>query len=108
MKLMRHPLVLVAALLIVFLFCPAALPTSPDERPKPQYDEKGNLLRPTDYRDWEYLSAGYGMNYSPAPGSHELFTNVFVPRRAYQALRRPGKQQRPTMFGLAGSDSRLR
>jgi hypothetical protein len=71
-----------ASLLIVFSFCLATLPTPPDQRPKPQHDEKGNLLRPTDHRDWEYLSAGYGMNYSPAPGSHELFTNVFVPRWA--------------------------
>ena len=51
------------------------LAAAPKERsPKPQYDAKGNLLRPADYRDWEFLSSGYGMNYSPAPGSHELFT----------------------------------
>ncbi len=98
MKLIRHPLVLVAVLLIVFSFCLAALPTSPDERPKPQYDEKGNLLRPTDYRDWQYLSAGYGMNYSPAPGSHELFTNVFVPRWAYQEFVNTGAWPEQTIF----------
>ena len=82
MRLIRHPLALMASLLIVFSFCLATLPTSPDQRPKPQYDEKGNRLHPTDHRDWEYLSAGYGVNYSPAPGGHELFTNVFAPRWA--------------------------
>ncbi len=56
------------------------LPAAPPELPAPQYDAKGDLLRPADYRDWEFLSAGYGMNYSPAPNSHELFTNVFVQR----------------------------
>ncbi len=62
------------------------------------YDEKGNLLRPTDYRDWEFLSAGYGMNYTPAPGSHEMFTNVFVPRWAYQEFLGSGKWPERTIF----------
>src|SRR5258708_39864447 len=58
------------------------LAAAPEEKsPKPQYDSKGNLLRPADYRDWMFLSAGYGMNYSPSPGSHEMFTNVFLQRR---------------------------
>jgi hypothetical protein len=62
-------------------FCTLLLAASPDGKvPKPQYDEKGNLIRPADYRDWMFLSSGYGMNYSPAPGSHDMFTNVFVPR----------------------------
>jgi hypothetical protein len=95
----RHSLVLIAALLFLIVFLLAATPvTSPDEKPKAQYDDKGDLLRPTDYRDWEFLSAGYGMNYSPTPGSHELFTNVFVPRWAYQQFVSTGKWPEQTIF----------
>ncbi len=77
---------LVLGFAVPLAFCLVLLVAAPEENtPKPHYDAKGNLLRPTDYRDWEFLSAGYGMNYSPAPGGHELFTNVFVQRWAYEA-----------------------
>src|SRR5215467_2582915 len=66
--------------------------------PKPQYDEKGRLMRPADYREWMFLSAGYGMNYSPDPGSHEMFTNVFVQRWSYDEFVKSGKWPEQTMF----------
>ena len=70
---------LVPGFAVLSAFGLVLLAAAPEEKsPKPQYDAKGNLLRPADYRDWEFLSAGYGMNYSPAPGSHEMFTNVFA------------------------------
>jgi len=76
---------------LILLACLALLAAAPDEKaPKPQYDEKGQLVRPADYREWMFLSAGYGMNYSPAPDSHEMFTNVFVQRWASTNLRTPG------------------
>ena len=65
---------------------------------KPQYDAKGNLERPADYRDWMFLSAGFGMNYSPEPGSHEMFTNVFVQRWAYDEFLKSGKWPEQTML----------
>jgi len=86
----------VVALLALCLGALAAGPSS--NSPEPQYDAQGNLLRPPDYRDWEFLSAGYGMNYSPGPGSHELFTNVFVQRWAYQQFLESGKWPERTMF----------
>jgi hypothetical protein len=73
-------------------FCQVLLVAGPAENsPRPQYDAKGSLVRPPDYRHWEFLSAGFGMNYSPAPGSHEMFTNVFVQRWAYEAFLKSGK-----------------
>jgi cytochrome P460 len=78
----------------------------PEEKsPKLQYDAKGNLLRPVDYRDWEFLSAGYGMNYSPAPDSHDLFTNVFVQRWAYQEFLESGKWPEHSMFVIDERDA---
>ncbi len=84
----------------------AAVPE--DKSPKPQYDEKGRLLRPADYRDWEFLSAGYGMNYSPDPGGHEMFTNVFVQRWAYQEFLGSGKWPEQTMFVIDERDAESR
>jgi hypothetical protein len=80
-------------------FCLALLATPAEQKfSRPQYDAKGQLLRPDDYREWMFLSAGYGMNYSPAPGSHEMFTNVFVPRWAYQDFVSSGKWPEQTIF----------
>jgi hypothetical protein len=81
---------------------------SEDKSPKPQYDEKGRLMRPADYREWMFLSAGYGMNYSPEPGSHEMFTNVFVQRWAYDEFAKSGKWPEQTMFVIDERDAASR
>ena len=48
---------------VVIALCFALVAAAPEERsPKPQYDASEKLLRPPDYREWEFLSAGYGMN----------------------------------------------
>ena len=75
----------------------AAAP-SEEAAEKPQYNKAGELLRPENYREWIFLSAGYGMNYSPAPGSHDMFTNVFVPRWAYQEFLKSGTWPDKTTF----------
>jgi hypothetical protein len=74
----------------------AAAPDSPSDQP--QYKSDNRLLRPDSYRDWVYLSSGLGMNYSPTPGSHEMFTNVFVPQWAYQEFMKSGRWPEKTMF----------
>jgi Cytochrome P460 len=82
------------------------LGAAPEEKSaKPQFDAKGLLLRPDDYREWIFLSAGYGMNYSPAPGSHEMFTNVFVPNWAYQKFVNSGKWPDQTIFVIDERDA---
>jgi hypothetical protein len=87
----------------------ALLAAAPDEKmPRPQYDEKGQLLRPADYREWIFLSAGYGMNYSPAPGGHEMFTNVFVQRWAYNEFLASGKWPEQSMFVIDERDAASR
>jgi hypothetical protein len=87
-------------------FCQVLLVAGPAENsPRPQYDAKGSLVRPPDYRDWEFLSAGFGMNYSPAPGSHEMFTNVFVQRWAYEAFLKSGKSPEHSMFVIDARDA---
>ncbi|HYM75527.1 MAG TPA: cytochrome P460 family protein [Candidatus Dormibacteraeota bacterium] len=87
----------------------ALLAAAPEEKmPKPQYDEKGQLLRPADYREWMFLSAGFGMNYSPGPDSHEMFTNVFVQRWAYDEFVKSGKWPEQSMFVIDERDAASR
>ena len=96
--------ILFAALL--FAVCCVLLAAAPEEAStKPQFDAKGQLLRPDDYREWIFLSAGYGMNYRPAPGSHEMFTNVFVPRWAYRAFMNSGKWPEQTIWVIDERDA---
>jgi hypothetical protein len=76
-----------------------------EKTPTPRYDAKGQLLRPADYRDWEFLSAGFGMNYSPGPDSHEQFTNVFVQRWAYREFLASGKWPEHSMFVIDERDA---
>lgn len=91
---------------VIFAFCLVLLAAAPKEKwPTPQYDAEGNLMRPADYRDWEFLSAGYGMNYSPAPGGHELFTNVFVQRWSYEEFLKSGKWPEHSMFVIDERDA---
>ena len=101
-------IVFCSALVLAACFALLAAAPAPDEKdksPKPQYDDKGQLIRPADYREWMFLSAGYGMNYSPAPGSHEMFTNVFVQRWAYDAFVNSGKWPEQTMFVIDERDA---
>jgi hypothetical protein len=90
---------LVPGFAVLSTFCLLLLAAGPKENSlKPHYDAEGNLVRPAGYRDWEFLSAGYGMNYSPAPGSHEMFTNVFVQHWAYEDFIKSGKWPEQSMF----------
>jgi Cytochrome P460 len=66
--------------------------------PMPRYTSDNQLLRPDKYREWIYLSSGLGMNYSPAVGGHEMFTNVFVPQWAYQEFLNSGKWPDRSIF----------
>src|SRR5438045_3180874 len=81
-------------LAVAFMF--AASADEPSE--KPQYSKGGELLRPENYREWIFLSSGLGMNYSPAPGSHDMFTNVFVPQWAYKEFLKSGQWPDKTTF----------
>ena len=86
------------SLLVVALAATVLLAASSDSTPgRPQYTGDNHLLRPTDYREWIFLSSGLGMSYSTQPG-HEMFTNVFVPQWAYQEFLKSGKWPNKTIF----------
>lgn len=99
----------VLCFVLVLVTCLAMLAAAPEGKaPKPQYDQTGQLIRPADYREWMFLSAGYGMNYSPAPHSHEMFTNVFVQRWAYSEFASSGKWPERSMFVIDERDAASR
>ena len=71
-----------------------------------RYTDKGELLKPADFREWVFLSAGLGMNYNPQgagaanPSRPPAFTNVYVNPSAYRAFMRTGAWPDKTMFVL--------
>jgi hypothetical protein len=75
-------------------------PTVWAESDAPQYAADGELLLPQNYREWIYLSSGFGMEYNPAgkPGSE--FTNVFVKPSSYRQFLRTGRWPDKTVFVL--------
>jgi hypothetical protein len=73
----------------------------------PRYTAEGQLIRPLDYREWVFLSAGLGMSYTQAaPRADPLFDNVFVDRTAYRAFLDTGRWPDKTVMLLELRNSR--
>jgi hypothetical protein len=70
-----------------------------------RYAADGTVVRPTDYREWVYLSTGLGMTYGPAAQAQTgnrppNFDNVFVNRDSYRAFLKSGRWPDKTIFIL--------
>jgi len=55
----------------------------------PVYAANGDLLPPSDYREWIYLTSGIDMSYSPKAmdtPDHSMFDNVFVNPAAWRSF----------------------
>jgi hypothetical protein len=68
----------------------------------PVYTDRGELVPPSRYREWIYLSTGMNMSYlKRAKGmSHDMFSNVFVNPEAYHEFLRTGTWPDKTMLVL--------
>ena len=64
----------------------------------PTYTAEGKLNLPTNYRDWVFLTSGFGMNYANGTGNNPMFTNVFVSPEAYQGFKATAKWPEKSMF----------
>jgi hypothetical protein len=77
---------------------------APQASGEPQFTRDNQLVVPTDYREWIFLSSGLGMTYGPigqANGnSSPRFDNVFVTPAAYRGFLATGKWPEKTMFVL--------
>lgn len=72
-------------------------------QPAPAYTDGGELIRPTDYRGWVFLTSGLDMFYGElarAGARPSVFDNVFVTREAYAHFMRTGTWPDRTMFVL--------
>lgn len=103
---MRHAL-LAVALLGLALLARAGSPET--KKPAPQFTADNRLLQPEGYRDWIYLSTGYGMGYSTPSGMEgpaaaakrpQFFDTVFVDPAAYREFLKTGQWPDKTIFVL--------
>lgn len=69
-------------LLLSFLFVGASFAQ--------KYTAAGELVMPSDYREWPFLSSGVGMDYGKEVAAHPIFDNVFVNPDAYRAFLKTG------------------
>ena len=99
----RLPLLVLVFGLVILVFVWRSFAASPTPAANaPRYTPDKKLLRPSNYREWVYLSSGLGMNYGPASnnGSAQMFTNVFVTPEAYREFMQSGKWPDKTIFAL--------
>jgi hypothetical protein len=105
----RLPVVVSLACAIAFSLAAVAQQPQGDG---PRYRNGTNLVRPTDYREWMFLSSGLGMSYEPPVGSPPAgspsgpgFGNVFVNPSSYRSFMQTGKWPDGTVFILEGRNS---
>lgn len=68
---------------------PLSATAAPATATTPAYDKNGDLLPPTDYRQWVYLTSGIDMSYTAKDNStngQSKFDNVFVNPAAYRSF----------------------
>ncbi len=75
----------------------------------PSYASNGDMLPPSHYREWIYLTSGIDMSYSPkamAMGGMSMFDNVFVNPEAYRSFLVTGTWPDKTVMILEGREAR--
>lgn len=116
----------VCLLLLAFVLTAGALQTSglrsdetsaktdPRRRPatEPQYNDKGELKRPTDYQTWVFVGSNLGLEYSDDPSKEPPqkdrdkkaaignFHNVYINPEAYAQYAKTGKFPEKTVLVL--------
>lgn len=86
-------------------------PPPPAGMTLPQYNEKGELIRPTGIEKWVFVGSGLGMNYDEKAPGMKLFTTVFIQPEAYDHYAKTGEFPEKTMLALdvfsPGSDESI-
>lgn len=72
----------------------------------PQFNKSGELARPSDYREWIYLTTGLGMSYASGnTAENPTFDNVFVLPSAWREFKATGHWPERTIFVIEGRQS---
>ena len=100
----------VAGMLLLALLVVAQTPATPTPASDaPTYTTAGDLIAPTNYRQWVYLSTGIDMSYvaSTEPADHHMFDNTFVNPSSYRSFLATGTWPDKTTIVLEvrGADS---
>ncbi|WP_128912630.1 cytochrome P460 family protein [Granulicella sibirica] len=68
----------------------------------PEYTKSGELIAPTNYRQWIFLTSGFDMTYRERKGApdHSMFDNVFVNPEAYASFLETGTWPDKTVLVL--------
>jgi hypothetical protein len=68
----------------------------------PRYTAAGELIRPSDFREWMFVTSGLGMTYNQPTGAARTpnFTNVYVNPSSHRAFMKTGQWPDKTMFIL--------
>ena len=83
----------------------------------PQFNAKGELMPPANYREWVWLTSGLDMTYNDngrraGPASEvdapKPFDNVFVTPSAYREFKRTGTWPEGTMFVIEIRESKTK
>ncbi len=86
---------ILAAMAIAMFSASAAAPEDP------RYTADGQLVLPSGYREWVYLTSGLGMTYgAPQESADPAFDNVFVNRAAYDGFLKTGTWPDQTVMVL--------
>ncbi len=69
---------------------------------EPAFTADGDLIAPTDYREWVYLTSGMDMSYSVLPSmtGHSMFDNVFVDPASWAEFKKTGHWPDKAMLAL--------
>jgi hypothetical protein len=72
------------------------------------YASNGDMLPPSNYREWVYLTSGIDMSYSPKAdmADHSMFDNVFVNPEAYRGFVATGTWPDKTVMVLEVREAR--
>ena len=91
------------ALVCAMLAACSAIALDAQQKDGPQYATgTNNLLRPSNYREWIFLSSSLGLNYPPpgAPAGPQQFHNVYVNPSSYRSFMQTGKWPDRTVYIL--------
>jgi hypothetical protein len=64
----------------------------------PAYTASGELIPPSDFRDWVFLTSSLDLNYDPGEAKTHVFDNVFVDPASWAAFKKSGEWPDGTVF----------